>query len=183
MKTLLNGRNCRPGEEKQMGEEEKKEWEDLIVFDADPVEVVALTYDSERILVKYQKIGGDAHTPRRGSAQAVGYDVYSAVNEEIPPEKTVHFPSNIITKPDPGWCLKLYNRSSLAANHLVCILGGLIIIDNDYRGIVMVPLHNFSKEKPYEVKKGDRIAQLLIQKVLQNILGSRRKITRNGTHS
>ena len=147
-----------------MGEEEEKEREDLIVLDADPVEVVALTYDSERIPVKYQKIGGDSRTPRRGSAQAAGYDVYSAVNEEIPPEKTVHFPSNIITKPNPGWCLKLYNRSSLAANHLVCILGGPMVIDNDYRGIMMVPLHNFSKEKPYEVKKGDQIAQLLIKR-------------------
>ena len=138
-----------------MGEEEKKEWEDLIVLDADPVEAVALTYDSERILVKYQKIGGDACTPLRGSAQAAGYNVYSAVNEEIPPEKTVHFPSNIITKPKPGWCLKLYNRSSLTANQLVGILGGPMVIDSDYRGIVMVPLHNFSKEKPYQVKKGD----------------------------
>ena len=35
-----------------MGEEEKKEQEDLIVLDADPVEAVALTYDSERIPVK-----------------------------------------------------------------------------------------------------------------------------------
>ena len=147
-----------------MGEEEKKEQEDLIVLDADPVEVVVLTYDSEGILVKYQKIGGDACTPRRGSAQAAGYDVYSAVNEEIPPEKTVHFPSNIITKPEPSWCLKLYNRSGLTANHLVCILGGPMVIDSDYRGIVIVPLHNFSKEKPYQVKKGDRIAQVLIER-------------------
>ena len=142
----------------------KKEWADLVVLDADPVEAVALTYDSEHIPVKYQKIGGDAHTPRRGSAQAVGYDVYLAVNEEIPPEKTVHFPSNIITKPEPGWCLKLYNRSSLTANHLVCILAGPMVIDSDYRGIMMVPLHNFLKEKPYQVKKGDRIAQLLMER-------------------
>ena len=132
-----------------MGEEEKKEWEDLIVLNADRVEAVALTYDSKRIPVKYQKIGGDAHTPRRGSAQAAGYDVYS---------------SNIITKPEPGWCLKLYNRSGLAANHLVCILGGPMVIDSDYRGIVMVPLHNFSKEKPYQVKKGDQIVQVLIER-------------------
>ena len=147
-----------------MGEEVKKEWADLVVLDADPVEAVVLTYDSERIPVKYQKIGGDAHTPRRGSAQAVGYDVNLAVSGEIPLNKTVHFPSNIITKPEPGWCLKLYNRSSLAANHLVCILGAPMVIDSDYRGIVMVPLHNFSKKKPYQVKKGDRIAQLLMER-------------------
>ena len=92
-----------------MGEEVKKEWADLVVLNADPVEAVVLTYDSECIPVKYQKIGGDGHTPRRGSAQAVGYDVYSAVRGEIPPKKTVHFPSNIITKPESSWCLKLYN--------------------------------------------------------------------------
>ena len=138
-----------------MEEEVKKERADLVVLNADPVEAVALTCDSECIPVKYQKIGGDACTPRRGSAQAVGYDVYSAVSGEIPPDKTVHFLSNIITKPKPSWCLKLYNRSSLAANHLVCILGAPMVINSDYRGIVMMPLHNFSKEKPYQVKKGD----------------------------
>ena len=83
-----------------MGDKVKKE-PDQVVLDADPVEAVALTYDSKCIPVKYQKIGGDARTPQRGSAQAVGYDVYSAVNGEIPTDKTVHFLSNIITKPKP----------------------------------------------------------------------------------
>ena len=147
-----------------MGEEVKKEWADLVVLDADPVEEVALIYDSECIPVKYQKIRGDAYIPHRGSAQAAGYDVYSAVSGEIPQNKTVHFRSNIITKPKPGWCLKLYNRSSLTANHLVCILGALMVIDSNYRGIVIVPPHNFSKEKPYQVKKGDRIAQFLMER-------------------
>ena len=48
----------------------KKKEQDQIVLDADPVEAVALTYDSEHIPVKYQKIGQDARTPQRGSAQA-----------------------------------------------------------------------------------------------------------------
>ena len=39
-----------------------------------------------------------------------------------------------------------------------------MVIDSDYRGIVMVPLHNFAKEKPYQVKKGDQIAQVLIKR-------------------
>ena len=147
-----------------MGEEVKKERADLVVLDADPVEAVVLTYDSEHIPVKYQKIGGDACTPHRGRAQAVDTMFTRQSVERYPRKKTLHFLSNIITKPEPGWCLKLYNRSSLAANHLVCILGGLMVIDNDYRGIVMVPLQNFSKEKPYSVKKGDQIAQLLMER-------------------
>ena len=36
-----------------------------------------------------------------------------------------------------------------------------MVIDNDYQGIVIVPLHNFLRDKPYQVKKGHRIAQLL----------------------
>ena len=137
---------------------------DQIVLNANPVEAVALTYESERVLVKYQKVGPNARTPRRGSAQAAGYDVYSTTDREIPPEETVHFPVELITKPEPGWCLKLYNRSSLAAKKLVAILGAPMIVDPDYRGIVMVPLRNFSREKSYRVKKGDRIGQVLIER-------------------
>ena len=117
-----------------------------------------------------RKIGGDARTPRRGSAQAAGYNVYSAVTKEIPPEKTVFFPSNIITKPEPGWCLKLYNRSGLAANHLVCILGGPMVIDSDYRGIVMVP--QLFEGKTLSSEKGGLNCTGVDRKVLQNILGS-----------
>ena len=39
-----------------------------------------------------------------------------------------------------------------------------MIIDSDYRGIVMVPLRNFSREKPYRVKKGDQIGQVFIER-------------------
>ena len=146
-----------------MGDKVEKEL-DQVVLDADPVEAVALTYDSECVLVKYLKIGGNTHTPRRGSAQAAGYNVYSAVDAEIPLQKTVYLPSDIITKPEPNWCLKLYNRSSLAAKNLVCILGALMVIDNDYQEIVIVPLCNFLRDKPYQVKKGNRIVQLLIER-------------------
>ena len=38
-----------------------------------------------------------------------------------------------------------------------------MVIDSDYRGIVMVPLHNFLRDKPYKVKRGHQIAQLLIE--------------------
>ena len=165
MKTLLSGSEPKKffSIKTDMDGEVKGET-DQIVLNANPVEAVALTYESERVLVKYQKVGPNARTPRRGSAQAAGYDVYSTTDREIPPEETVHFPVELITKPEPGWCLKLYNRSSLAAKKLVAILGAPMIVDPDYRGIVIVPLHNFSREKSYRVKKGDRIGQVLIER-------------------
>ena len=149
---------------------------DQIVLNANLVEAVALTYGSERVPVKYQKIGQNAHTPRRGSAQAAGYDVYSAIDGEIPPEKTVHFPSGIITKPELGWCLKLYNRSSLAAKNLVAILGAPMIINSDYWGIVMVLLRNFFEGKTVQSKER-RLNWIGVNRtMLQNIMGPRGKI-------
>ena len=70
---------------------------DQIVLDANLVEAVVLTYDSKRILVKYQKVGPNVRTPQRGSTQAAGYDVYSAMDREIPPEETVEFLIKLIT--------------------------------------------------------------------------------------
>ena len=75
-----------------MGEEVKKERADLVVLDADPVDAVVhshMTVNIYLVNVKYQKIGRCSH-PHRGSAQAVGYDVYSAVSREIPAQEKLY---------------------------------------------------------------------------------------------
>ena len=143
-----------------MAEEDR---ESKLVIDVDPVEAVSFSYEDDRIPISYQKIGKNARTPRRGSAHAAGYDVYSTVNKEILPHETVYIPSDLITKPNSGWCLKLYNRSSLAAKYSIWIPGSPTIIDSDYRGNVIVPLYNFG-DTAYEVKIGDRIAQALVER-------------------
>ena len=90
-----------------------------LVIDVDPVEAESFSYEDDRIPISYLKIGKKARTPRRGSAHAAGYDVYSTINKQILPHETVYIPSDLITKPNSGWCLKLYNRSSLAAKHSI----------------------------------------------------------------
>lgn len=134
-----------------------------LVIDVDPVEAVSFSYEDDRIPISYQKIGKNARTPRRGSAHAAGYDVYSTVNKKILPHETVYIPSDLITEPNSGWCLKLYNRSSLAAKCSIWIPGSPTIIDGDYRGNIIVPLYNFG-DTAYEVKIGDRIAQTLVER-------------------
>ena len=133
-----------------------------LVIDVDPVEAVSFNYEDDRVPISYQKVGKNARTPRRGSAHAAGYDVYATINKQILPHETVYIPSDLITKPNTGWCLKLYNRSSLAAKHSIWIPGSPTVIDNDYRGNVIVPLYNFG-DSAYEVKIGDRIAQALVE--------------------
>ena len=134
-----------------------------LIIDVDPVEAVSFSYEDDRIPISYQKIGENARTPRRGSAHAAGYDVYSTVNKKILPHETVYIPSDLITSPSSGWCLKLYNRSSLAAKCSIWIPGSPTIIDSDYRGNIIVPLYNFG-DTAYEVKIGDRIAQALVER-------------------
>ena len=92
MKTLLSG--SEPKKKFFFKKEYKTDMDgkvkgetDQTVLNANPVEAVALTYESERVLVKYQKVGPNVRTPRRGSAQAAGYDVYSTTDREIPQRK------------------------------------------------------------------------------------------------
>ena len=72
-----------------------------LIIDVDPVEAVSFNYEDDRIPVSYQKVGKNAQMPRRGSAQAADYDVYSTAYKQILPHKTVYIPSDLITKPPP----------------------------------------------------------------------------------
>lgn len=161
MKTLLNGQKFYKTETRDpmMADE----GDNRLIIDVDPVETVSFNYEDDRVPVSYLKVGKNARTPRRGSAQAAGYDVYSTAYKEILPRETVYIPSDLITKPPPGWCIKLYNRSSLAAKHSIWIPGSPTVIDSDYRGNIIVPLYNFG-DTTYEVKIGDRIAQGLMER-------------------
>ena len=147
----------------QIGKMAEEDEGNRLVIDVDPVEAVSFSYKDDRMPISYQKIGKNARTPRRGSARAAVYDVYSTINQQILPQQTVYIPSDLITKPNSGWCLKLYNRSSLAAKHSIWIPGSPTVIDSDYRGNVIVPLYNFGATA-YEVKIGDRIAQALVER-------------------
>jgi dUTP pyrophosphatase len=63
-----------------------------------------------------------------------------------------------------GYVGKIESRSSLALKEYLIAFSGLI--DSDFRGTVEVLLFNFSKDKTVKIKIGDRIAQLVIYKVI-----------------
>jgi dUTP diphosphatase len=64
----------------------------------------------------------------------------------------------------PGYEAQIRPRSGLAIRHSIGILNSPGTIDSDYRGIISVILFNFGKEK-FTVKRGDRIAQMVIAPV------------------
>ena len=62
-------------------------------------------------------------------------------------------------------CLFIYARSSLATKFGLAPANCVGVVDWDYRGEIIVALHNYS-DKDYEIKAGDRVAQLVITNVL-----------------
>ena len=64
-----------------------------------------------------------------------------------------------------GYCAKLYGQSGMTGKHGIHLPGGVSIIDEEFLGPVSHYLQNSDLSKPYEIKIGDRIAQMMIEKV------------------
>ncbi|CAG8759034.1 16382_t:CDS:2, partial [Dentiscutata erythropus] len=107
--------------------------------------------DSPKLLVK--RLSEKAKLPVRASPLAAGYDLYSAVEMVVPAKGKVLVPTDIsIALPEGTYALKHF---------LDCGAG---VIDADYRGPVGVLLFNFN-DKDYTVKEGERIAQLILERI------------------
>ncbi|NWS95292.1 DUT protein, partial [Mionectes macconnelli] len=112
--------------------------------------------------LRFTKLSENAFTPSRGSARAAGYDLYSAYDCVIPPMEKAVVKTDIQIALPSGCYGRVAPRSGLAAKHFIDVGAG--VIDEDYRGNVGVVLFNFGKET-FEVKKGDRIAQLICERI------------------
>ncbi|KAM4766751.1 deoxyuridine 5'-triphosphate nucleotidohydrolase, mitochondrial isoform X3 [Corvus cornix cornix] len=112
--------------------------------------------------LRFTKLSENAFAPSRGSARAAGYDLYSAYDCVIPPMEKAVVKTDIQIALPSGCYGRVAPRSGLAAKHFIDVGAG--VIDEDYRGNVGVVLFNFGKET-FEVKKGDRIAQLICERI------------------
>lgn len=114
-------------------------------------------------VLRFAKLSENAFTPTRGSARAAGYDLYSAYEYVIAPQDKAIVKTDIQIAVPSGCYGRVAPRSGLAAKHFIDVGAG--VIDEDYRGNVGVVLFNFGKE-PFEVKKGDRVAQLICERIV-----------------
>ena len=107
-----------------------------------------------------KKLSFDAVMPTRGSDRSVGYDLYSSEDAIIPCQagRALVGTGITIVLPD-GVYGRVAPRSGLAVKH--CINVGAGVIDPDYTGEIKVVLFNHG-EADFEIKKGDRIAQLVL---------------------
>ena len=105
-----------------------------------------------------------AKMPTKGSEYAAGYDLYAATDYtiDIAPHSTVKIGTGVAIELPPYMMGLIFARSGLATKKGLRPANCVGLIDPDYRGEYIVGLHNHSNT-PYEVKHGERIAQLVIR--------------------
>ena len=104
----------------------------------------------------------DAKLPTRGSAGAAGYDLSANADGIVPPRGRVLVSTGIAIRVPPDHYARVAPRSGLTVKHGIDVGAG--VIDSDYTGEVKVALFNHSDE-PFVVKAGDRIAQLIFERI------------------
>ena len=118
-------------------------------------------------VMRVKKLRENATVPTYGSVEAAGADLYACLETEvtIEPGKTVFVPTGLAMEVPKGYAGLIYARSSLGTKRGLAPANKVGVIDSDYRGEVMVALHNHGMEAQ-TIAHGERIAQLLVTPVL-----------------
>lgn len=114
------------------------------------------------IVLKYMKVIPEAYAPTKGSMKAAGYDLKSAFNTIVPARGKALVDIGLKVELPEGCYGRIAPRSGLAVENFIAIGAG--VVDEDYRGVLKVVLFNHSNVD-FEVKAGDRIAQLICEKI------------------
>ena len=112
--------------------------------------------------LKIKKLNQNATVPVYSSEFAAGADLYALPGDDIviPAHATVMIHTGLSMEIPEGYCGLIFARSSLGVKKGLAPANKVGVIDADYRGEVMVALHNHT-DIPQTVAQGERIAQLV----------------------
>ena len=113
--------------------------------------------------VNIKKLNENAVIPTYGTEYAAGADLYACMEEAVTinPGHTCFIKTGLAMEVPVGYAGLIYARSGLACKKGLAPANKVGVIDSDYRGEIMVALHNHSNEAVV-VESGERIAQLVI---------------------
>ena len=112
--------------------------------------------------LRFKKLNAEAICPTYGTEYSAGADLYNLdAPVTIEPHTTTLIHTGIAVEIPEGYCGLIFARSGLATKRGLAPANKVGVIDADYRGEVMVALHNHS-EVPSTVDAGERVAQLAI---------------------
>lgn len=122
------------------------------------------TTQSVPVLVKRLPHGEGLELPAYATEGAAGMDVLAAEDVTLPPGGRHAVATGLAVAIPPGYEIQVRPRSGLALKHGVTVPNTPGTIDSDYRGELKVILINHGEE-PFEVLRGDRVAQLVLAPV------------------
>ena len=115
--------------------------------------------------VRIKLLDPRATVPTRGSAEAAGADLRTLEALTVPAHKTVQAHTGIAIELPVGYAALVYARSGMALKKGIAPANKVGVVDSDYRGEIMVSLHNHTDED-VQIEAGERIAQLVIAPVV-----------------
>lgn len=111
------------------------------------------------------RLDPDLPLPAYAHPGDAGADLVTAVDVRLAPGERALVPTGIAVAVPEGYVALVHPRSGLAARHGLSIVNTPGTIDAGYRGEVKVLLVNLDPREPIELRRGDRVAQLVLQRV------------------
>ena len=117
------------------------------------------------MILPVRRLRADAVLPTRAHHGDAGYDLHAVEAQTIPPGERALVPTGLALELPQRHAGLVVPRSGLAARHGISVVNAPGLIDAGYRGEVQVLLLNTDRSEPFEIRPGDRIAQLVITPV------------------
>ena len=115
------------------------------------------------ITLEIKLLDEELAAPRYQHEGDAALDLSSRIDVVLEPGERETIPTGIAVAIPPGYTGLVLPRSGLASRHGVALVNSPGLIDSGYRGEIAVVLINTDKLEPFHIKRGDRIAQLMIQ--------------------
>ena len=115
--------------------------------------------------VMIRRLDPDLPVPAYAHPGDAGADLYAAIDAEIPPGGRELVPTGVAVALPEGYVGLVHPRSGLAARLGVTVLNAPGTVDAGYRGEILVNLVNHDPARVAKIARGDRIAQLVVQRV------------------
>ena len=125
--------------------------------------------------LKFKRIHPDAVLPAYAHPSDAGMDIRSVADMTVPARGRAPVPTGLVVLLPPLYEAQVRPRSGLALKHGITVLNTPGTIDSGYRGEIGVILFN-SSDVDFQVKKGDRVAQVVIAPVTQPVIEEAQEI-------
>jgi dUTP pyrophosphatase len=120
--------------------------------------------------IRFRVLDEELPAPAYQHQGDAGFDLPSRIDVVLGPGERATVPTGIAVAIPRGYAGLVLPRSGLASRHGIALVNSPGLIDSGYRGEIAVVLINTDRREPFHVRRGGRIAQMVIQKVEEAVL-------------